>query len=126
MPEGKPVIAASLDFGDKLSDFVTFVERIHEEQGGADVPVTTEEKDGKTWWTVGDPEHPIMLGTTVGTALFLSTDTGWIEQLVASNGATVDGSLGANEAFGRVRSQDGRRRPRALRLRQRARRSSRA
>jgi len=107
MPEGKPVIAASLDFGDKLSEFVTFVERIHEEQGGADVPVVTEKRDGRTWFAVGDPEQPMMRGTAVGTALFLSTDTGWIEQLAKSNGATVDGSLGANEAYGRVRAKTG-------------------
>ncbi len=107
MPEGKPVLAASLDFGDRLSEFVTFVERIHEEQGGADMPVATEKKDGKTWISVGDPGHPAMRGTAVGTALFLSTDVVWVEELAKSGAATIPGSLGEGEAFRRVRAQTG-------------------
>ncbi len=107
MPEGQPVLAASLDFGDRLSEFVTFVKRIREEEGGADIPVVSQEKDGKTWFTVGDPEHPMMRGTAVGTGLFLSTDAGWIDAVAKSGAATVEGALGANEAFGRVRAQTG-------------------
>ena len=107
MPEGSPVVAASLDFGGRLSEFVTFVQRIREEEGGADIPVVSEEKDGRTWLSVGEPGHPKLHGTAVGTALFLSTDTGWIGALAQSGAATVPGSLGASETFGRVRAQTG-------------------
>lgn len=99
MPEGRrmPVMAASLDFGSHLSDFVTFLERMKERQG--DLPLKIEEKDGKTWWTLGRAEHPDMVGTTLGGSVLMSTDRAWVDDVVARKGAPVDGSLSAVASF---------------------------
>jgi hypothetical protein len=99
MPEGRrmPVMAAGLDFGSHLSDFVTFLERMKARQD--DMPLKIEEKDGKTWWTLGDPERPDMVGTTLGGSVLMSTDRAWVDDVVARKGAAVDGSLATNASF---------------------------
>lgn len=99
MPEGRkmPVMAAGLDFGTKVSDFVTFLERMKERQD--DMPLKIEEKNGKTWWTLGDPERPDMVGTTLGGAVLMSTDRAWVDDVVARKGAPIDGSLATVASF---------------------------
>ena len=99
MPEGRrmPVMAAGLDFGTRLSDFVTFLERMKERQD--EMPLKIEEKDGKTWWTLGNPERPDMVGTTLGGSVLMSTDRAWVDDVVARKGAAMDGSLATVASF---------------------------
>lgn len=98
MPKERgPVLVAGLDFGAHLSDFVTFLERMKER--GDELPLKTEERDGRTWWTMGRPERPDMVGTTLGTTVLMSTDPAWVDGVVARKGAAVDGSLATVASF---------------------------
>jgi len=107
LPDGKPpVVAANLDFGDHLRDFTTFLGRMNED-GGEKAPIAAEEKDGRTWWTVGEPGEPQFVGTTVGTSVVGSTDKAWVDAAIASGGAAVDGALATSDAFARARKGAG-------------------
>jgi|GEM_PF-2236846 len=99
MPEGRrmPVMAAGLDFGSRLSHFVTFLERMKERQ--AEMPLQIEERDGRTWWTMGKPERPDMVGTTLGTSVLMATDRAWVDGVIARKGAALEGSLATVASF---------------------------
>ncbi len=115
----KPVLAACLDFGGHLSDFVTFLTRVKDDPSGDKPPLQSKEEGGHTWWTMGDPEHPEVFATTLGTALFVSTDRAWLAATATANLAPVDGSLAASAPFQRVRAASGGDGARPLRLRER-------
>ena len=103
---GGPVIAAGLDFGPHLQDFLTFLQRLKDEMG-QDVPIAKTEKDGQSWWTVGSPEKPDMLATTLGTSMLVSTDKAWLDAVLKSGGAATSESLGATDGFDRTRAAAG-------------------
>lgn len=105
--EHRPVIAACLDFGGHLSDFVTFLTRVKDDPSGDKPPLHATEEGGRTWWTMGDPEQPMVFATTLGTALFLSTDKAWLTATATSNLAAVDGALSTTAPFQRVRAASG-------------------
>jgi hypothetical protein len=100
VPGSGPVVAASLDFGDHLSDFVAFLEKLRAEIGKDGPPIATEQKDGKTWWSVSGPQGRAMVAaTTVGTAFMVSTDPTWLAAAAAAPSASVQGSLADSESF---------------------------
>lgn len=106
MPEdGMPVVAAALDFGGNLSHFVTFLKRMKARQ--ADLPLATEERDGSTWWSMGDPDHPDMVGTTLGTSVIVSTSRPWVDGIVARKASPLAASLGGLPAFASARRTSG-------------------
>lgn len=106
MPEqGMPVVAAALDFGGNLSHFVTFLKRMKARQ--ADLPLATEERNGSTWWSMGDPDHPDLVGTTLGTSVIVSTSRPWVDGLVARKASPLAASLGALPAFASARRTSG-------------------
>ncbi len=129
--EGTPAVDACLDFGTHLSDFVTFLKRVEAElgksgdkdgagkdDGGAGMdkgpgaerrrPFSSEERGGRTWWTLAGPdEKTTVQATTVGTAVFVSTDPAWLAAVVASNAAPLKDSLAESDAFVRVLARAG-------------------
>ena len=105
--ERKPVIAACLDFGAKLSDFVEFMTRVKDDPAGDKPPLSTRVDGGHTYWLIGNPDHPEAVATPVGTALILSTELDWVTHTANSGLATVEGSLAASPAFQRVRAGTG-------------------
>ena len=109
------MIAASLDFGGKLSDFVEFVERIKDDPSGRQAARPRDEDDGqRTWWSIGNPEHRRCFATAVGTALFVSNDHGWLERTVDGALAPIDGALSTSAPLpARARGVGRRRRSRS-------------
>ena len=105
--DGKPTIAACLDFGGKLSDFVEFVGRMKDDPSGDKPPLAAREDGGRTYWLLGNPEHPNFFATAVGTAILLSTDHDWLARAAAGGLVAVDGALSSSPAFQRVRAASG-------------------
>jgi hypothetical protein len=105
-PERGPSIAGALDFGDRLGDFVAFLGRM-KEQMADEMHVTAETKDGRLWWTIGDPAKPAAFATTLRTSVLVSTDRSWVESVVTADGAAAAGSLGEGEGFRRAREGAG-------------------
>jgi hypothetical protein len=101
--EGSPSIAACLDFGDHLADFVAFLKRFEEASKQRGKPLVTSTVEGdRTWWRVGDEKHGVR-ATAVGSAIFASTDALWLES-VAASGASPSSppSSGSASAAGRT------------------------
>lgn len=101
-----PVLAANLDFGEHLRDFTTFLQRMKEETGG-DVPIETREVGGRAWFSMGDPDHPAFVATTIGTSVVASTDRAWLDGVVASSGAAATDALAGVASFTRARGSAG-------------------
>jgi hypothetical protein len=107
MDERRPVIAGCLDFGAKLSDFVEFIGRIKDDPSGDKAPISAREDAGRTYWLLGNPEHPGMFATAVGTAILCSTDHDWLVKTATGGLTAVDGALAASAPFQRVRAASG-------------------
>ena len=104
--EERPVLAASLDFGTHVGDFLEFLTRVKREVDPDGQAVKTMEQGGRTWWEADlGPGTPFSLhATTVDTALVLATDRGLLEGMLAG---PVEGSLGASEDFLAVQRRAG-------------------
>ena len=103
----RPVIAACLDFGGKLSDFIAFIGRVKDDPSGDKPPISTREDGGRTYWLFGNPEHPAMFATAVGTAILCSTDHDWLAKTAGGGLTPIDGALSSAPAFQRVRAASG-------------------
>jgi general secretion pathway protein G len=98
--EGKPKVAASLDFGDKVGDFAAWVTRLADAKK---IPFAKVEEGGRTWWTADEGFR----ATVVGGAVLLSNDAAWLDAVVASGAAAIGDSLGQTEKFRKVRQTCG-------------------
>lgn len=110
--EAPPSIAACLDFGGRISDFVKFMKRLEgelqKEEGGDKAPLKSQERNGRTWWVLGgEGEKVTVHATTLGTAILLSTDALWLEGVVGSEAQPLKGSLAESAAFARVKARAG-------------------
>ena len=99
-----PVLAGGFDFGEHVSDFVTFLKRVAAEAEKGGPKITMEEKGGRTWFTLADGERPAAFATSVGSSILVSTDVTWVESVVASEAAPVAGPLSASAAFQAVKA----------------------
>jgi hypothetical protein len=105
--DGPPSVAACLDFGDHLGDFVAFLTRFEAAAKAKGKPlVSSTTHGGRTWWSVGG-EKGGLRATTIGTAIFASTDALWLESVAASEAAPLKGSLAEEPSFQRVRERGG-------------------
>jgi hypothetical protein len=102
-----PVLAATLDFGTHLQDFVAFARRMAAEAAKDGAPIVSEEREGKTWWTFGGGNGPTVTATAVGTSFLISTDATWLQSAAATGGATINAPLGASPAFQASRKSAG-------------------
>jgi hypothetical protein len=100
-----PEFAASLDFGEHVSDFVAFLKRaeklVTEKMGGS--PFRATEEGGRTWVLLGDPGNEKVFGTDVGSALVLSTNRQWLTALASGAAPPGSTSLQATSAFQETR-----------------------
>ena len=102
----KAVLAASLDFGSHVGDFLEFVKRVQTEMDPQGQKVKTVEHDGRTWWEVDlGPGAPFSLhATTVDTAFVLATDADLLKSMLAG---PSESSLGTLEDFQTVQRRVG-------------------
>jgi len=99
----RPSLVASLDFGDKVDDFLEFLRRVQAEVDPSGSHLKTSTRDGRTWWEVDTGQFPIV-ATTVDTAFVLATDPALLERVVAGGAAS---SLAASESFLAVQRRAG-------------------
>jgi hypothetical protein len=119
---GGPVLAASLDFGDHVSDFTAFLSRLKDEMKDEGPPIKTSERNGRTYWELVPPPPPPgvdpgseerrapeveIAATTLGSAFVLSNDKAWLDRVADANGAEAAGSLASSPSFTGVRAQAG-------------------
>ncbi len=104
MAEQSVEAAMSLDFGQHVGDFTTFLGRALEEleQGGP--PIETLQKNGRIWWSLDTGPMPVF-ATTVDTAFVVATDEALLESLLGA--AAVTGTLSDNADFVSVRGRVG-------------------
>ena len=94
----------TLDFGEHIQDFATFLKRALEELGEGGPPITASVKNGRTWWAMDAGNMPIH-ATTVDTAFVLGTDEALLGRVVGEAG--VVGALADNADFRAVRGRVG-------------------
>ena len=97
-----PVVAASMDFGKNIADFVTFMQSMRAELDPEGKAVREFEKDGRVYWQLID--GPPITATTVDTAFVLATDDTVLEGVMAGVG---EKNLGAHAEFRAVRAKAG-------------------
>ena len=105
MQEGQrvPTMAASLDFGPRVNDFTSFLQRVKAELGEDGDAIVTTEKNGRTWWQI-DADEMLVSATTVDTTFVLATDPATLQQIIS--GPRED-SLGKTTDFQTVRTKAG-------------------
>lgn len=106
MAEERPVLAASLDFGDHVGDFIEFLARVQREIDPEGNVVKTVEHEGRTWWEadLGSGAPFSIHATTVDTAFVLATDRDLLKTLLAGE---AESSLGTSEDFLAVQRRAG-------------------
>ena len=100
--EEMPVMAASMDFGTKISEFVTFVQTMRAEMDPDGKAVREFEKDGRVFWQLKD--GPPITATTVDTAFVVATDETLLGSVIAGVG---EGNLAAHKEYRAVRAKAG-------------------
>jgi len=98
----QPMVAASMDFGPNVADFITFVQTMRAELDPEGEAVREYEKDGRIWWQIKD--GPPFTATTVDTAFVVATDETVLEGIIAGVGPE---NLAASAHFQDVRTKSG-------------------
>ena len=80
-----PSCGAPVEFSVRGPDFEKLGQLA--QQMADEMPVTAETKDGRLWWTLGDPGRPAAFATTLRTSVLVSTDRSWVESVVTADGA---------------------------------------
>ena len=99
---GVPQVAASLDFGPNVADFITFLKGLRAEIDPDGKNLSEYERDGRTWWQVQD--GPPITATTVDTAFVLATSPTLLQGVISSTG---EAALGGHADFKAVRAKAG-------------------
>jgi hypothetical protein len=97
-----PKLVASLDFGQHVGDFVTFLQGLRKQIDPEGKAVKEMQKDGRTWWQLQD--GPPLSATTVDTTFVLATSPDLLQQVVS--GPSAD-PLATSANFQAVRAKAG-------------------
>ena len=92
---GKPSLVASLDFGEAVGDFITFLNRVRKEVDPAGEHIKSSERDGRTWWSIDEGNMPVT-ATTFGSTFVIGTDAPTVQAAIAAPGAQ---SLATSSAY---------------------------
>jgi hypothetical protein len=103
----RPVLAASLDFGEHVSDFKEFLSRVQVEIAASfgESPIRSEESDGKTWWAAGPKGDEQVFATDLGSAFVVSNDLPWLKGVVAAGGGKSAAPLSDAPTFQATRGR---------------------
>lgn len=102
MDKEMPVVAASMDFGKNIAEFVTFMQSMRAELDPQGKAVREFEKDGRVHWQLID--GPPITATTVDTAFVLATDETLLGSVLAGVG---EKNLATHEHFRAVKAKAG-------------------
>ena len=101
-----PDLVASLDFGNNVADFGTFLERMRTEMDPEGKRLTTIERNGRRWWQLNAPDGPPVHATLHGTAFVLGTSPATLDA-VLTGVPEGTATLATTPAFQKVRTQAG-------------------
>jgi hypothetical protein len=100
-----PNLVASLDFGDNVDDFMTFLTEMKAEADPQGEHIQVVERDGRSWWQVQLPDGPPLLATAYGSAFVIGTDPATVESVIRGDTPTSLAAEGG--AYRAVRTQAG-------------------
>lgn len=97
-------VAASLDFGANVGDFMTFLQRMRNEADPQGEHIRVVERGGRSVWEVPTPRGPTIVATVDGGAFVLATSQASLDAVLAG---TPSEPLAASASFKHVRAQAG-------------------